>query len=257
MRRNFGALAVALGALVLWGGAARAQTGLIFSWQPVQMVQERMEKEKIPGLFFFQAYDNLADAYNWQFGQRQLQSQAKYFACAKVQGQLGGSSKMWGQYQKLADKWGVGTTSTIVIVAYDGLVLGTISQPVKRDELAVFLKRMASVNAERAKDSEASERDLEQAQKWIDEGKIADAIRRVRMVIERGQKIDPKVVARAEEMEGKLRKLGAEKLEAAKRLAEQPDKKAEAKAALEAIVGDFAKFDEIKNEARDLLKKLN
>jgi hypothetical protein len=249
-------LVFALAALFGWAGAVNAQTGLIFSWQPVQKVQERMEKERVPGLFFFEAYDTLKDAYNWQFGQTQLQSQAKAFACTKIQGQLGGSSKMWGAQQKLADKWGVGTTSTIVLVAFDGYVLGTISQPVKRDELALYLKKMAAVNQERVKITEDSIRDLEQAEKWIGEEKFADAIRRTRMVIERGDRIDPKVIAKAQEVEKKLKSIFAEKFEAAKMLADDPAKKTEAKAALQSLVSQFAKLEEAK-EAKELLKKLD
>jgi len=64
------------------------------------------------------------------------------------------------------------------------------------------------------------------------------------------------VIAKAEDFEKKLKEICTQKLDAAKKLAEDPAKKAEAKAALQEIVSAFAKFEESK-EAKDLLKKLD
>lgn len=236
--------------------AAAAQSLLIFSWKTASQAKEAMEKDKKPGIFFFEGYDVGKDNVNWNFGQPQIQAQAAKFACAKIQAQIGSSSKyMWGSYTKDADKWGVGTTSTLVFLATDGSLLGTVSSIVKRDELEVFLGKMASANKERLKKSEDSNRELDQAEKWIEEKKWADAVRRVKMVADRGDKIDPKVLERAKEIDEKLKKACTEQIGEAKKLADDPSKKAEAKKALDTIVAAFGRFEECK-EAKELLKKV-
>jgi hypothetical protein len=248
-----------LPALLVLGtaGAAAAQSLMIFSWKTVSQAEEAMEKEKKPGIFFFEGYDTGKDNVNWCFGQPQIQTQAKKFAVAKIQAEVGGTQGkyMWGQHAKRAEKWGVGTTSTMVFVATDGTVMGTVSSIVKRDELEIFLGKMAAQNTARLKKSEESTHDLDQAEKWIEEKKWGDAVRRVKMVGERSDKIDPKVVDRAKEVEDKLKKACTDETEAVKPLVDDPSKKAEAKAKLEAIVRDFGKFEECK-DAKELLKKV-
>jgi hypothetical protein len=163
---------------------------------------------------------------------------------------------MWGSYSKLAEKYGVGSTSTLVFVAYDGALLGSVSNVVKRDELEVFMKGIAQKNNVRLKKSEDSSRELDGAEKFIDEKKYADAVRKVKMVQDRGEAIDQKIIERAGEVEGKLKKICTDEIEAAKPLVDDPSKKKEAKEALESIIKAFGKYEECK-EAKELLKKVD
>lgn len=249
----------AASALVLAAAAngASAQGLKVFSWQPLSKVYERMERDHVPAIIFFESYHGVEkDSFNWNFSQPQIQQIAREFACCKIQGQMGSSRMMYGSNQKLAEKYGVGTTSTLVFLAYDGEVLGTVSSVVKRDELQLFLKGIMSKNEARKKANETSSRDLDQVEKWIEEGRLVDAVRRRKMVAEREGKIDPKIIARANEIDEKLKKICLEKVEEAKKLADDPARREEAKATLKEITVAFGSYEEAK-AARDLLKKLD
>jgi thioredoxin-related protein len=252
MKRVLLSLALLLAAAPL----AAAQSLLIFSWQTVPNAQAVMEKEKKPGIFFFEAFDVVKDSFNWNFSQSQIQAQAKKFACAKIQPTGQNGAHMYGSYQKLADKYGVGQTSTLVVLSYDGAVLATISTVVKRDELEITLAKLAAANTKRLKDSEAADRDLDQVEKWIEEKKWADAVRRAGMVAAKGMKIDQKIIDRATDLETKLKKICTEQIDEVKAIVDDPAKKAEAKAALKEIIAAFGKYEEAK-EARELLKKVD
>lgn len=231
-----------------------AQSIGIFSWQPVTKVQEAMEKERKPAIFFFEGPDIAKESITWNFTQPQVQEVAAKFACAKVTLIDQKSSRPWGQFQKLADKYGVGVQTALVVVAYDGTVLASISQVVKRDELVVLLGKLVAANRERIGRNDEAARDLDQVEKWLGEGKYQDALRRLKMVSDKASKLDPKIGERVNSIEDKVKAIAAEKLAAAKRLVDE-GRNVEARKALKSIADDFARLEEGK-EAKELLKKV-
>ena len=233
---------------------AGAQSLGIFSWQPVAKVQEAMEKERKPAIFYFEGSDLAKESLTWNFAQPQVQEVAAKFACAKLTLIDQKSPRPWGQFQKLADKYGVGIQTALIVVAYDGTVLASISQVVKRDEFVVLLGKMVAANRERIGKNDEAGRDLDQVEKWLGEGKYQDALRRLKMVLDRASKLDPRIGERAKAVEEKVKAIAAEKLAAAKRLLDD-GKNEEARKALKSIAEYFARLDEGK-EAKELLKKV-
>ena len=88
------------------------------------------------------------------------------------------SSRPWGTYQKLADEFGVGLTTTVVAVSYDRYVMALLSNALKRDDFMVMIKNWKSKNDKRIKEAEACETDCQQVEKWLGEKKYADATSR-------------------------------------------------------------------------------
>jgi hypothetical protein len=256
--RTVAALAL-LGVAVLAAAAprdARAQTMGTFSWMPPAKVQEAMEKQQRPGILFFDAGDlfAIAGSINFQFTQPQVITVLKKhnFAACKITA-VGQGSRIWGSYQKLADEFGVGSGSALVFLAWDRHPMAVLAQVVKRDEFLVFLGKIAAQHRERLKLTEDSSDDLVQAEKWIEEKKFSDAIRRVEMIVKREGKISPKVIDKAHEVEAKLQTIGNDRLAEGKRLLEA-GKADEARPILEEVANAFQKYD-CGKEAKDLLKK--
>ncbi len=235
--------------------AANAQIMGTFSWMPPRKVEEAMQKDRVAGIYYFSVtYEVTSKSMDWNFTQPQVIDVLKKnkFACCKITSDYQGS-KPWGSYQKLADEFGVGGTTTLVICSYDRQVLALVSQVIKRDEFLVELGHWAQANRNRVKASDDAANELSQAEKWIDEKKYGDAARRVKLVLDREGKISQKVTDRAKDLDGKLETIGKERLAEGKRLldAGKPD---EAKPVLEEVEKDFARF-ECGKEAKELLKK--
>lgn len=237
---------------------ASAQSLGTFSWRPPRKVEELMEKERVPGIFFFSIpYEVATDSITWNFAQPQVMRALKDgdFACCKLVITDMKSSRPWGSWQKLADEFGVGLATTIVVVSFDREVMAMISQVIKRDEFIVFLKRTTAAHKKRVKDTDDASTDLDQVEKWVGEQSWGDAIRRLKNVLEKEGRVAKKVQERAKALDEKVAKIGNERLAEAKKLIDA-GKGEEAKPILEDLAGAFSKYEDIAKEAKELLKKV-
>jgi hypothetical protein len=246
------ALGLALVAGALFAPAAQAQSAFTFS--PPAKVQDAMEKDHVPALFFFTLEDTLAKNMSWVMEQTivtDVLNKYHYVAC-KIAVTDPKSTRPWGAYQKLADEFGVTPTTTLVVLAYDRKVMALIPSTLRRDEFAVFLSKKAVENNDRLKQSEQANTDLTQIEKWIEDKKLADASRRLVVILKKEKILGVKTFERAKEIDGKLEAAGKEKLGEAKTLLDG-GKAAEAKPLLEDVAVLSPK--ECGKEAKELLKK--
>jgi hypothetical protein len=273
MRRAL-ALALALASALAAAPTARAD----YNWLSPEEVEKAMEEKHVPAVFFFEVpKETPAVSLAFQFGQAEVLEVVKKhkFVCCRIPASVddsrggggggggrggrgrgsSGAAKVsgWGGYDGLAKELGVGKATALIVCAFDKKVLGRKMDVIKRDDFAVFLAAMAAENGKRWQLTEETGRDLAQVEKWIAEKSWNDAVRRLGVVLERGDKIAKKSLERAEDLDAKLDDIAKERLAEGRRLldAGKPD---EAAPVLEDTAATFAKFDAGK-EAKDLLKK--
>lgn len=238
--------------------AANAQIMTQYSWMPPAKVQEAMERDRVCGIFVFEIPGEPAStSMRFNFSQPQVVDvlkKNKFVAC-KIAISDQRSSRPWGTYQKLADEFGVSTTTTMVFAAFDRQVMALISQVIKRDEFLVFLGQKAAEHRDRVKLNDDVATDLSQIEKWMESKTYGDAVRRIKIVAdkEKGGRLTKKLVDKLKELDEKLEAVGKEKLEEGKRLV-GVGKVDEAKPILEEVATSFARYDCAK-EAREVLKK--
>jgi hypothetical protein len=258
MRRSIGPVLFSLAAALVLSGAraATAQEMGILNWTTPSKVQDAMEKDRVAGVFYFAIPSQIQEvSISAAFTNPTLIEIVKKnkLQCCKIPVSDDKSPRPWGSFQKLADEFGVGVATTLVVVSFDRMVLGSVSQVVRRDDLMAYLKKMAVANAARVKATDEANADLSQIEKWIDEKKFGDATRRTKMVLDKGDKVSKKAQDRAKEVDGKLETIGKERLEEGKGLLDA-GKIEEAKAILVDVEKSFARFESGK-EAKELVKK--
>ncbi|HVY61262.1 MAG TPA: hypothetical protein VHF22_06380 [Planctomycetota bacterium] len=255
---------IALCATILAGAAlapapAQAQIMGNYAFKPPAKVQEEMEKDRVPALFFFtMEYDAPAQSISWNFTQPQIIDMLnRYnFAACKIAIADQKSTRPWGSYQKLADEFGVTPATTLVVVSYDRKVLGLLSQVLKRDEFIVYLRQRGQENKARIEASDQANNDCTQIEEWLEHKppKLADANRRLISVLKKEKAIAAKVFERAKEIDGKLEAACNERMSEAKALLEG-GKPAEAKPILDDVVNGATRFADCLKEAKELHKK--
>ncbi len=251
------AAAAALAAAVL-APEARAQIMTQYSWMPPNKVQETMEKDRVIGIFVFEIPGEPAStSIRFNFSQPQVVEvlkKHKYAAC-KIAVSDSKSSRPWGTYQKLADEFGVSTTTTMVFCAWDRSVMSILSQVIKRDEFLVFLGRTAAQHRERVKINDEAADDLAQVEKWIESKAYSDAVGRIKQVADKDARgvITKKLSDKLKDLDAKLETAGKEKLEEGRRLLDA-GKVEEAEPILRDVMNGFRRY-ECAKEAKDLLKK--
>jgi hypothetical protein len=261
MSRHAVALALALSLPCALAAAlapeARAQTMGNFSWMPPAKVEEAMKKELRPGIYVFTVPGEAAAmSMDFQFTQPAvIEALGKYgFACCKIAITDQKSTRPWGAYQKLADEFGVSSTSALVLVAHDRKVMGLLSQVLKRDEFVVYLNKQGADHKKRIKISEDANTDLNQVEKWIEEKRWADAVRRMKTVFDKEKKLVASVVERMKELDKQLEEGGRARLAEGKAALDAGNKE-EGKKILDEVTKAFApRGYECAKEAAELLK---
>lgn len=237
---------------------ASAQALGNFTLMAPKKVEEAMEKELRPGIFFFHCPgDTPGISISYQLEQEIVQDAfLKYnYAVCKISITDQKSTRPWGSYQKLADEFGVTTSSTLVVVAYDRKVMAMIAQPVERSDFVVFLAKHGKAHKARIEVSEAANADLNQVEKWLEEKKLADAVRRLKTVQDKEKKLVASVIARMKDLDAKVEAAGKARLDEGKALLDA-GKRDEAKPILDEVVKAFtgSKVSWLK-EAQDAQKK--
>src|SRR5205085_7702861 len=141
---------------------------------------------------------------------------------------------------------------TVVAVSYDRYVMALLSNALKRDDFMVMIKNWKSKNDKRIKEAEACETDCQQVEKWLGEKEYADASRRMKIILDKGDddRMPGKAIERAKALDEKVKKAGEERLAEGKALLDA-GKGAEAKPILEEVANAFGRYDYAK-EAKEL-----
>lgn len=255
MLRSLARVAVFVAGALALAPAATAQIAT-YSWMPPAKVQEAMEKENAPAIFYFEIPNDAAStSIGWNFNQPPVVDALTKlrFAACRIAVTDQKSTRPWGAYQKIADEFGVTPTTTLVIASYDRKVLALITSMVKRDEFIGFLKQKAGENAARLKAAEEMNTELTQVEKWIEDKKIVDANRRMTVLQKKEKQVPAKSFERFKEVDGKLETACKARLTEGKALLDG-GKASDSKPIFEEVVNGGSRF-ECAKEAKECLKK--